>query len=53
VLSQAVIAVKFGAGPKFTSAVVFELQLVSEVCGTPVSSLSCLRIFAEPWSAVV
>ena len=53
VFNQAVIPVKFGAGPQFTSVVAFELQLVSEVCGVPVSALSCLRIFAEPWSAVV
>ena len=53
VFSQAVIPVKFGAGPQFTSVVAFELQLVSEVCGVPVSALSCLRMAGEPCSAVV
>ena len=51
--SQVVIPVKFGAGPQFTSVVAVELQLDSEVCGVPVSALSCLRILAEPWRAVV
>ena len=53
VFSQVVIPVKFGAGPQFTSVVAVESQLVSEVCGVRVSVLSCLRILAEPWSAVV
>jgi hypothetical protein len=52
VLSQAVIPLKFGAGPQFTSVVALGLQSVSEVCRAPVTPFSCLRIIAEPCRAV-
>ena len=52
VLSQAVMPLKFGARPQFTSVVALELQWVSEVCFTPVTPFSCLRTFAEPCRAV-
>ncbi len=47
VFSQAVMPLKFGAGPQFTSVVAVELQLDSVVCAVPVRALSCLRILAR------
>src|ERR1700730_9970658 len=53
VFSQAVIPVKFGAGPQFTSVVAVESHLLSDVCAVPVRLLSWLRMAGEPCSAVV